>query len=281
MSPLAPVLHAGFGSSWDEIWEGLTRSISRIGFSETIGSGISACSGGWSDFGKRRAGDLLAALAAVEAQGGVSPKEAADQIGRLEISQPPGVAAVQVMTIHKAKGLGFDMVILPEVPNEGIPQSQYFEVAENPEWLTQTPPKWARAIIPEMCEAEERWAVGQRYESFCMLYVALTRAKRGLYVLLEPPAKTQEPHKPSLANWIARSLSCGQKTEVIHQTGTPDWMRKHLPAGKGNPTRDSPCSRPENSSTRAQDTQRSKAQNPRASPFSHRHEVRHGNTRHF
>jgi ATP-dependent exoDNAse (exonuclease V) beta subunit len=133
------------------------------------------------------------------------------------------VAAVQVMTIHKAKGLGFDVVILPEIPDEGIPQSQYFEVAEGRGWLTQTPPKWARAMIPQMREAEAQWVCNQRYETFCMLYVALTRAKRGLHILLEPPSKSSDPNKPSLANFMARALGAEGRTGVVYQTGVPQW----------------------------------------------------------
>jgi ATP-dependent exoDNAse (exonuclease V) beta subunit len=127
------------------------------------------------------------------------------------------------MTIHKSKGLGFDIVILPEIPDQGLPQAQRFEVAEGAGWLSQTPPKWARDIIPEMRAAEERWAAGQRYEGFCMLYVALTRAKRGLYVLLEPPSEKADPARPSLANWLACSIGAGRETGVIFQSGTADW----------------------------------------------------------
>lgn len=57
-----------------------------------------------------------------------------------------------------------------------------------------------------------------------MLYVALTRSKRGLYVLLEPPSASQEADKPSLENWLARSVSDGGETGVIYQSGTPDWV---------------------------------------------------------
>jgi ATP-dependent helicase/nuclease subunit A len=223
MSPLADRLRATHGDTWREIWEGLTRTLSRDGFAKTLAETMEAIRSGWSDFGRRRAGDLLAALAAFDARGGVSPAEVADWISRLEISQNPGVAAVQVMTIHKSKGLGFDIVILPEIPDQGLPQAQRFEVAEGAGWLSQTPPKWARDIIPDMRAAEERWAAGQRYEGFCMLYVALTRAKRGLYVLLEPPSEKAEPGRPSLANWLARSIGAGRETGVIFQSGTADW----------------------------------------------------------
>ncbi|MDP3850041.1 MAG: UvrD-helicase domain-containing protein [Luteolibacter sp.] len=223
MSPLAAGLRATHGPSWREVWESLTLALSRGGFAKTLGEVIAADWPAWSDFGRRRAGDLLGALAALDARGGVSPDEAADWISRLEISQNPGVAAVQVMTIHKAKGLGFDVVILPEVPDQVLPQSQYFEVAEGEGWISQTPPKWARDLIPEMCASEQRWAADQRYEGFCMLYVALTRAKRGLFVLLEPPAEKADPDKPSLANWLARSAGGDAQSGVIFQSGTPDW----------------------------------------------------------
>ena len=193
MSPLAAGLLTRHGNSWRNIWQNLTDEAARGGFAAMVEDVITGSWPAWSDFGRRRAGDLLGALATLDAQGVASPREAADWITRLEVAQSPGVAAVQVMTIHKAKGLGFDVVVLPEVPDDPIPQAQYFEVAEGADWLSQTPPKWARAILPDLREAEARWATQQQYEAFCMLYVALTRAKRGLYVLLQPPAPTADP----------------------------------------------------------------------------------------
>ena len=128
------------------------------------------------------------------------------------------------MTIHKAKGLGFDVVVVPDVPTDGIPQTQRFYVAEGDGWISQTPPKWARDILPEMREAEARWATDQRYEAFCMLYVALTRAKRGLYVLLEPPSKTRADDRASLANWLEQALGAGGEPGIIYQSGAADWI---------------------------------------------------------
>ncbi|MES2659924.1 MAG: UvrD-helicase domain-containing protein [Verrucomicrobiota bacterium] len=224
MSPLAATLRAKFGEHWQQAWEKLLGIASESGFATMIEAVVEDCWADWSDFGRRRAGDLMMALANLDAQGGATPQEAADWIERLEVSQSPGVAAVQVMTIHKAKGLGFDVVVLPDVPNDSIPATLHFNVAEGDGWITQTPPKWARELIPEMREAEERWAAEQRYESFCMLYVALTRSKRGLYVLLEPPSASQDADKPSLANWLARSLGADGGTGIVYQSGSPDWV---------------------------------------------------------
>lgn len=224
MSPLAAGLRGNFGGHWQQIWEKLLGRASEAGFAGMIEEVVETCWADWSDFGRRRAGDLIMALAALDAQGGVTAREAADRIGRLEVSQSPGVAAVQVMTIHKSKGLGFDVVILPEVPNASIPSTQHFEVAEGDGWISQTPPKWARELLPEMAEAEARWAAGQCYESFCMLYVALTRSKRGLYVLLEPPAASQDFDKPSLANWLAGSAGSDGTPGICYQSGFPDWI---------------------------------------------------------
>lgn len=229
MSPLADGLRATFGIYWQQVWEGLLGLASEKGFSGMTEEVISDHVGEWSDFGRRRAGDIIAALASLDAQGTASPREAAEWIARLEVSQNPGVAAVQVMTIHKSKGLGFDVVILPDVPNDSIPSAQYFDVAEGAGWITQTPPKWARGLIPEMREAEATWAASQRYEAFCMLYVALTRSKRGLYVLLEPPSSSQDADKPSLSNWLARSVSSDGQPGTVYQSGSPDWVRS-IPA---------------------------------------------------
>ncbi len=224
MSPFAPVLHERFGEAWHAGWEGLSARAAELGFAGMVEELVEACWAAWSDFGRRRAGDVMAALAALDAEGGGTLREAADRVGRLEVSQSPGVAAVQVMTIHKAKGLGFDVVVLPEVPGDGIPQPQRFTVAEGPNWLSQTPPKWAREILPEIRATEARWAADQRYEAMCMLYVALTRAKRGLYILLEPPPKTRDVGKPSLSNWLETAIQATGVPGVVYQRGTPDWL---------------------------------------------------------
>lgn len=224
MSPLSAVLHARFGEHGQQVWEGLSGHVSEAGFAGMIERVIEDSWAGWSDFGRRRAGDIIAALGALDASGGATPREASEWIERLEVSQSPGVAAVQVMTIHKAKGLGFDIVILPDIPNDSIPSAQYFDVAQGDGWISETPPKWARDLIPEMRDAEQRWEADQCYEAFCTLYVALTRSKRGLYVLLEPPSANQDLDKPSLANWLARSVSAEGRTGVVYQSGNIDWV---------------------------------------------------------
>ena len=224
MSPLAGKLRAKFGEFPAEIWEGLLREASNLGFAGMIEVVVELCWAEWSEFGKRRAGDLLTALASLDAQGVLSVQEAAEWVERLAVSQSPGVAAVQVMTIHKSKGLGFDIVILPDVPNGGIPSAAHFEVAEGEGWISAPPPRWARDLIPKMREAEQKWGVGQTYESLCMLYVALTRSKRGLYVLLEPPSKQQDAAHPSLANWLAGAVKSDGQPGIIYQAGNPDWI---------------------------------------------------------
>jgi ATP-dependent exoDNAse (exonuclease V) beta subunit len=223
MSPLAACLRSIHGQTWVEIWLGMTSRVALTGFSKSLADVIRGLWSEWSDFGKRRAADLLSALATLDRKGETSAAAAADWLERLEISQSPGDAAVQVMTIHKSKGLGFDVVILPEIPNESVPQSQYFDIARTDRWLAETPPKWARTLIPELREAEEQWGQNQRYEAFCTLYVALTRAKRGLYVFLEPLGRSTSPDKPSLANWFTRSLDATGEAGIIYQNGNPDW----------------------------------------------------------
>lgn len=209
-----------------QAWEKLSALAAEHGFAHMVETLVSPLWEGWSAFGRRRAGDLISALASLDVAGGTTAREAAAWLEGMKISQSPGTAAVQVMTIHKAKGLGFDMVILPDIPGEVVPQANRFTVAAGDGWVTQPPVKWARRMFPEMIAAEESWAADQQYEAICMLYVALTRAKRAQYVLLEPPAKTASPDKPSLANWVARSLESSGEPGIVFQSGSTAWAER-------------------------------------------------------
>jgi ATP-dependent exoDNAse (exonuclease V) beta subunit len=91
------------------------------------------------------------------------------------------------------------------------------------DWVSNAPPSWVRKLIPELRQAEERWVNQQTYEAFCKFYVALTRAKRGLYVYIGPPSKNSEPDKPSLGNWLRSSLGMGREVGEVFEIGSGEW----------------------------------------------------------
>ena len=223
MSPLNGVLEKRYGTTWQGSWEKLGERVSGAGFAGMVGGLLSELHGTLGNFGKRRAADLLEALRELDRQGVLTAREAADWIGRMKISQSPGVAAVQVMTIHKSKGLGFDVVILPDIPKDKIPDLGHYRTVAGEGWLTAAPAQWARAMIPELREPEEKWVLRQTYEDFCKLYVAMTRAKRGLYVFLDTPAAKADADKASLPNWLMASLGMDGDGNTVFETGNADW----------------------------------------------------------
>jgi len=223
MSPLGEIFTRRYGKDFQVTWDALGTRFSEIGFCETIRELLEPVSETWEAFGKRRFEDILQSLKALDDQGMVLVKDAAEWIGRMKISQSPGVAAIQVMTIHKSKGLGFDVVILPSVSDDKIPSFTHYNTVKAEDWVSNAPPAWVRKLIPELRQAEDTWVKQQTYEAFCKFYVALTRAKRGLYVYLEPPSKSSEPDKPSLGNWLRSSLSMGREVGDFFEIGADSW----------------------------------------------------------
>lgn len=224
MSPLREVLEERFGGAWQKSWEKLGQLVADAGFAGMVRELVAPLEGGWGEFGKRRASDLVQALEELDHSGVVLAREAADRIGRMKISQSPGVAAIQVMTIHKSKGLGFDVVILPSISGDKIPSLKYFNTVFGDGWVSDAPASWVREMIPELKSAEEKWSRQQIYESFCKLYVALTRAKRGLYLYLDEPSKSADSGKPSFANWVMCSLGMEGGAGEVFEIGDGSWQ---------------------------------------------------------
>ena len=96
--------------------------------------------------------------------------------------EKPRPAQVRVMTIHQAKGLEFDIVVLPELDGDLIrPLSGTIgrreQIDEPPQGLLRYIGQSAWPMLP----AEWQRCFGQQVEakyteSLCLLYVALTRA---------------------------------------------------------------------------------------------------------
>lgn len=215
MSPLWPQLlnlHA------DDPWSHAHRMAHEIGFAGLTESLLNPHWDQLSAFGKNRVLDVLQALRSIDQSPGASAKSAAECLEKLTVNQSPGAAHIQVMTIHKAKGLGFDVVFLPLISQENIPNAGNFDIARSEHWICKTPPQWVRQLLPPLRHAEHEWTAQQQYEAMCLLYVALTRAKQGLYVLLDRKAPKDDNN--SFSAWI--SDSCPGDGEVIYESGSID-----------------------------------------------------------
>lgn len=123
---------------------------------------------------------------------------------RLSIAAPEAVNAVQIMTVHKAKGLEFEIVIFP------FANSNIYQEIEPKLWL----PVEANAfhgfeevliskkqeVIHYSSNAEASYTAEQQkleLDAFNILYVALTRAVKALFVVTKKDLTKTGGHKPN------------------------------------------------------------------------------------
>lgn len=144
----------------------------------------------------------------------------------------PTPAAVRVMTIHQAKGLQFDIVVLPDLKSKLVGQPDACVVGQP----SPTDPidrvclyrnEALRALLPDdlqqlFIETTNR-AV---QESLCVLYVALTRAVHALHMIIAPSAPNERTMPKTSAGLLRAALTDGAPLEpdqVVYQCGVPRW----------------------------------------------------------
>ncbi len=196
MSPLRPLLDSARLTPAQ-----ILRSLFREGYQASIRSwgrvlrevvGLDA-------FGMNRLQQLIEAAGDFDAGGQRDPDEFLAFIEGYSVPEQSAEVGVRVMTVHKSKGLGFDAVLLPDLPDGTSIDSARrdpLHIARDEEGQ----PDWA-LLMPDraICEADSVLAeelIQARsddcFENLCALYVALTRAKRGLYMITSPPPKKSE-----------------------------------------------------------------------------------------
>ncbi|HWB08112.1 MAG TPA: UvrD-helicase domain-containing protein [Pirellulales bacterium] len=154
--------------------------------------------------------------------------------------EAPSPADVRVMTIHQAKGLQFDIVVLPQL--------EVRLSGQNPPVVVGRPEATApaslvcryaneslRRMLPdEVRQAFERSAAQTIRESLCVLYVALTRAVHALHLIVAP-SKESENQTPGLVSGVLRAaLTDGQPLSpetVVYEHGDRLWFRQDLKTG--------------------------------------------------
>jgi len=114
--------------------------------------------------------------------------------------------AVQIMTMHKAKGLEFDVVILPSLAKRLRADDQkilFCETRAHPHAHILLAPIKAASQTQDAVYNYVAWSETKRqdYEELRLLYVAMTRARQQIYCLADIEPEKPVPKSPIAQIW--------------------------------------------------------------------------------
>ncbi len=143
----------------------------------------------------------------------------------------PSSAAVRVMTVHQAKGLEVDIVVLPELGTKLAGQPRQF-VAGRPQpaaaidVVCRYCDEHVQKLLPERIQRLFEGATQQTVsEALCLLYVALTRAVHALHMIVMPNEQERTLPK-TYAGLLRAALTDGAPLIdacVAYELGDPNW----------------------------------------------------------
>ena len=192
--------------------------------------------------GREDAERLFALIEASESSGALSVEEVEGRITRLYADHPgsPG-GSLDLMTIHKAKGLEFDNVIIPGMGREARGEDKKLLV-----WMERGEEDLLLAPI-ERKDAKEKSRIYSYLsaiqkekasnEEARLLYVAATRAKKSLFLLGHARENEDGEIKTRPRSFFSR-IPDALATEAVHGEGSPEEAAekktlriKRLPSG--------------------------------------------------
>lgn len=144
---------------------------------------------------------------------------------------------VQVMTVHKSKGLTFDAVILPELDGNSLDTARREIGAKKDEtreveWVLEMPRKEFVEADPVLAGYAAERAAEAAYENLCKFYVAMTRASRANYLIAMPrgSSATSRNFVKLLEDNLAGDpveIHFGEvPAQVLYQSATPRTNRR-------------------------------------------------------
>lgn len=150
--------------------------------------------------------------------------------------EDPSGARVRVMTVHQAKGLQFDVVVLPhlyqslEDQGAGDPVVPLWNEASGR--VTRVFPaadKATRALLPELREAHAQARALRLRDELSTLYVAMTRAKYALHMVVpgdgEKGPGTAKSAARILRDALAPDEAADAQGKVLYEDGSEDWFQ--------------------------------------------------------
>ncbi len=144
--------------------------------------------------------------------------------------------SVQVTTIHKSKGLDYDIVITLADKKGFLNKSNRANLVSSP--ASNTDPCWVMEQIPEdwqflfpaIQEQADKQLQERAFGELCALYVAITRAKRGLYMFVDGgDGQGQTSPDSLLRRALQQDKNANQNDDdsILYTHGNPDWHLQH------------------------------------------------------
>lgn len=199
--------HAPLGSltslfgEHEQSWSAWKLILAREGYAtamRTISAHLEKTNPDLTTFQKKRLSVWMEEASEFDNAGGTLDEWINHMEGLKRREDPPG-NVIRIMTIHKSKGLEFDVVILPISGTQKFSDKTHLSSFKKKNNAGETtgiilaPNKYIYQNQPSLRKMLNAWEAGQQYEGFCKMYVALTRAIHATYVIMPPKgsAKSQ------------------------------------------------------------------------------------------
>ena len=192
LTPLGKLLPTG-ESDRSGAFRRLQRDVHQHGFEATAREWIQRLDVQLDEFSQCRAQQFLELARQFDESGSRCIDEFLRYIPAQEHTEPAAEDVVQVMTIHKAKGLTFDVTLVPDLEGNRLDEPRrdalhvHNSAAGNLEWILDLPRQEICDLDPTLGKALAAARSEACYENLCKLYVALTRARQGLYIITTQP----------------------------------------------------------------------------------------------
>ncbi len=204
-TPLGDIVGLNNPKSVNAVASDLRERIANQGCVPMLTDWLKACAGSMDQRGFTRFEQLIELAGRLHDQGRTGPAILAMVANTRKIDEP-GAAPVRVMTIHGSKGLEFDMVVLPLLGQPwSVRSDSILSMRDDPlgpiTCATRYPKAQMQAVHPGLKTIHDHAMLGQINEELCCLYVAMTRAKSALELIVPadaPGRKNQALEKFSL-----------------------------------------------------------------------------------